>query len=157
MEMHVCKLCKEPIANFACLECLGKSISEWLPSPTKETFEKENKGFLDTFGHSHTRGTRHGLFCSNEGSNICIYFYVNEVYQWLLASDKPVARRFRNLFAFGMRKVDFREIIISHAEPITESGGEKARTFGVCDVCGEYSEELSEKNGEFICGGCENG
>ena len=152
MEVQVCQLCKEPIANFACIRHMGEGIAQWLPSPAKEAFEMENARFLGTFSYMHTDSGRRAL-CRSGGEPICLHCYVNEVFQWLNEIDRPVARRFRKLFAFGMKKEDFREIIISHAEPITENMPERAE-FGVCDRCGEYSEELSKSREGWICEGC---
>ena len=154
MEVQICQLCKEPIANFACIRHMGEGIAQWLPSPAKELFEKENARFLETFSSTHI-DSGHSALCASGGESTCLYCYVNEVFQWLSGTDKAVARRFRRLFAFGMKKEDFREIIISHAMPITENIPEKG-DLGVCDRCGEYSEELSESRDGWVCSGCMN-
>jgi hypothetical protein len=154
MEVRICQLCKEPIANFACIRHMGEGIAQWLPSPTRELFEKENARFLDTFSYMHMDSGRHALSRSG-GEPVCIYCYVNEVFQWLSGMDKAIAKRFRRMFSFGMKKEDFREIIISHADPITE-GMPDMSEFGVCDGCGEYSEELSKTREGWVCEGCRN-
>ena len=153
MEVKICQLCKEPIANFANIRHMGADITQWLPSPTRELFEKENARFLGTFRQAHT-DSGHAL-CNSAADPICLYCYVNEVFQWISGSDKAVAKRFRQLFAFGMKKEDFREIVISHAEPITENMPEKSE-FGICDGCGEYSDSLFRTREGWTCSGCIN-
>ncbi len=155
MELQICQLCKEPIANFASIRHMGEGIAKWLPSPTKELFEKENARFLGTFSATHPDSGRSALYDAG-GEPVCLYCYVNEVFHWLSGIDKAVAKRFRRLFAFGMRKEDFREIIISHAMPITETAHERS-VCGICDRCGEYSEELSKSRDGWICSGCMDG
>ncbi|MBM3303639.1 MAG: hypothetical protein FJY76_00965 [Candidatus Aenigmarchaeota archaeon] len=146
MEIQMCQLCKEPIANFVCIHRMGRGIAQWLPSPAREAFEMENARFLQTFSYMPA-DTR------NHAEPVCLYCYVNEVFQWLSAIDRPVARRFRKLLSLGRRTEDFREIIISHAEPITADRPEAAE-FGVCDVCGEYSDELTRTREGWVCGDC---
>jgi hypothetical protein len=125
---------------------MGEGIAQWLPSPAKEAFEMENARFLQTFSYIPASARNHT-------EPVCLYCYVNEVFQWLYAIDRPVAKRFRKLFSFGLKKEDFREIIISHAEPIATDRTETAE-FGVCDVCGEYSEELIKTRDGWVCGDC---
>ena len=154
MEVQICQLCKEPIANFASLENLGRSIEGWLPSPANERFAETNRQFLEIFRyHPHKIQQHHLVVNSPISESICLYCYVNAVYQWLDGIDRAVARRFRKLFAFGMKKEEFREVILSHAEPITEKMP-MSREFGLCDVCGDFSEELSNSNGDWLCEGC---
>ncbi|RLI98519.1 MAG: hypothetical protein DRO99_00470 [Candidatus Aenigmatarchaeota archaeon] len=154
MEIPICQICKEPINNFVCLECLAKDISTWLPPGLSDRFTKFNDWFLDTFKHMPHTVTRHHIVCDLRGKgSVCLYCYVNEVFQWLMGEDKPVARRFRKLFSFGMRKGDFKQIIKSHAKPISEVE-EMEKEEGICDECGEYSDELHILNGRWVCRVC---
>jgi len=153
-DLLMCQICKEPIHNFVCIDCLSKDISKWLPEDLSSRFGAYNDWFLEMFDYQHQDAEHHNILCnSGTTSNICIYCYVNEVYQWLCEHDKAVAKRFRDLFSFGMKKTDFREVILAHAEPISEVENMREE-FGICDECGEYSDELQLLNGRWICHEC---
>jgi len=154
-DVMLCQICKEPIHNFACIDCLAKDIKNWLPVSLSNLFTEFNEWFLSVFDyHKHEVLEGHHLVCNARGSgNICIYCYVNEVFQWIAGQDKAVAKRFRHLFSFGMKKTDFREVMLAHAEPISEVETVE-KEFGICDECGEYADELKLLNGRWVCMEC---
>jgi formylmethanofuran dehydrogenase subunit E len=67
--------------------------------------------------------------------------------------DKGLAKMFINTFNFGFSKRDFRNIIRAKPEPITSSKY-YASELGICDDCGEFSEELSLDEGNWLCPEC---
>ena len=105
MDVQICQICKEPIHNFVCIDCLANDISKWLSSNISASFNNFNERFLNIFNyHQHNRLEQHHLICSARGNgNVCLHCYVNEVFQWLKCQDKSVARRFRKIFSFGMK------------------------------------------------------
>jgi hypothetical protein len=155
MDVQICQLCKEPIQNYVSLRALGNEIESWLPTEESVMFRKFHTDFLHTFRYPD-RPAQHHIITNRQGPMICIYCYVNEVFQWLSGVNGAVAKRFRRFFSFGMRKEDFREIIISHAQPVTE-GSTEAASFGICDSCGEYADELAHTDGGLLCEGCCHG
>jgi len=154
-EPLICQICKEPINSFVCLERLSEDIRGWLPEALSSRFAGFNDWFLKLFSYGYDAGLEHhGMVRGGMGKgSVCLYCYVNEVFQWLLGEDKAVARRFRKLFSFGMGKTDFREITKANAEPISSSVNHE-REFGICDECGEYAEDLKLRSGRWVCSGC---
>jgi hypothetical protein len=154
-EISICKICKEPINNFVCIDCLSKDVTGWLPPDVSKEFSEFNMTLLKTFEYGrHKKLTRHHMVCGAKSMNsICLYCYVNEVFQWLIDVNFDVAISFSKVFSFGMNREYFDNIPFSHANPITET--EITRTeIGICDMCGEYSNELRMVNGEWTCEAC---
>jgi hypothetical protein len=152
----ICQICKEPIHNFVCIDSLAEEIKRWLPTDLSMSFGTFNNWFLSVFNHSYhdaNHTNTHVLCNSSSIGNICVYCYVNEVFQWLVEQNKAIGKRFRDLFSFGMKKTDFREVILAHAEPISEVENMNEE-FGICDECGEYADELKMLNGRWICHEC---
>jgi len=154
-ELALCKICKEPINNFVCIDCFAKDIRKWMPTDIAGRFARFNRSFLKIFQFEHhSKLVKHHLVCTeNSKGSVCLYCYLNEVFQWLMWQNKAVARRFRRLFSFGMKKEDFTEIWKAHAEPITRTENWE-NEFGICDECGEYTEELRIVNGRWMCIRC---
>ncbi len=151
--IYVCQICKEPINNFVNIDRLSSDISRWLPGSLSDRFMEFNAWFMGMFHCPIEIKHHHIVSHSRKSGNICLYCYINEVFQWLMLQDKTIARRFRRIFSFGMNTGDFREIIKSHAEPISEVVNVEDQ-FGVCDECGEYADELRLVNGRWICREC---
>ena len=151
--VFICQICKEPIHNFVCIDGLSRHITRWLPSGISGPFSKFNQRFLEIFHYPYDISNEHMICDTERTGNICLYCYLNEVYQWLMGQNKAVARRFRKIFSFGMDKSGFREIIISHAEPISGVENVKEES-GICDECGEYTDGLRILNGRWICREC---
>jgi len=154
-EILICQICKEPIHNFVCIDRLADDIGKWLPSDLSSHFAGFNKQFLGIFSHTpHADLGNHHIVCNSEfTSNICLHCYVNEVFQWLAGKNKAVANRFRRLFSFGMDKKDFREVMLARPRPIMEMEN-MGEEFGICDECGEYTDELKLLNGRWVCQEC---
>lgn len=154
-EIFICQICKEPIHNFVCIDCLAGDIKKWLPEHIVSRFLRFNEMFLEYFHypHDHEVNTHH-LVCNARGkSSICLYCYINEVFQWLNIQNKRVAMKFIKLFSFGFEKKGFRDITKANPQPITELTKE-GEEFGICDECGEYSDELRHIDGKWVCKEC---
>ena len=153
-EVFICQICKEPIHNFVCIDCLAKDIVSWLPEKLKEKFSMFNRMLLDCFNCPHDHQDDHRLVCSAGGKgSICLFCYVNEVFQWLKTQNKKIAWKFRKAFSFGSGPSEFRNITKANPHPITELSLENEE-FGICDECGEYSDELRCVDGKWMCKEC---
>lgn len=154
-ELFICQICKEPIHNFVCIDCLAGDIRNWLPEHLVSGFLRFNEMFLEYFHYSHDHEVNnHHLVCGARGKgSICLYCYVNEVFQWLLSQNKMLAKRFISIFSFGLKISRFGNIIKANPQPITELT-ERIEEFGICDECGEYSDELRRIDGKWICKEC---
>ncbi len=157
-ETVICKLCFEPIFNLLCINCMSKSISSWLsslnPKLSKE-YKKFHKKILKKF--SSEENVEKCIKCrENIDTALCPYCYANEVFWWLFYRDIKVAQRFVKLFNFDFfgagylpddyKKRELKEVIITDKEEIAQEG--------ICENCGEYSEDLKEKNGLWLCEVC---
>ncbi len=157
MEVYLCQLCKEPIWNFVCIECLAEDIRLWLPGPLSSSFRRFTDVLLFTFHYSHNDGDHHlrhtarGFVCNSRGrGSVCLYCYLNEAYQWLKEEDTVMAEKFLNLFNFGMRSA-FEETLLARPEPIDPR--EQLRMEGFCEEC-ESLAEVTLTNEGWVCEDC---
>lgn len=154
--MPICQICKEPIWNFFCLDCLAEDIKGWLPVNLKPEFKKFQNQFITYFGLNLDAGTSFCLNCKDrKEASICPYCYSNEVISWLKMQDKGLAKKFKQIFPFDFEKIGHKEFFRVHGfvKPITRNEVIKRR-FGICDKCGEYNNNLRYKTGEWICESC---
>ena len=151
--VSVCQICKEPIWNFFCPDCLAQDIKKWLPSKLAEGFLKFHNQFSGYFHSSLDTTFNWCLSCKGlKEAAICPYCYTNEVIYWLRARNQGIANKFARLFPFDFEKIGHKSIIKSESQPVASNGHKKQ--LGICDDCGEYSEELACINGEWICDSC---
>ena len=134
-------LCKEEVTNPLQIENIGRHIELWIPDGLAKGFEKLNTAILE--GKTEGRGIEEKL--------ICVHCYINEIYQWILERDVDVADRFLKAFSLGYSKQSFENL--GPWEGLAEEEEEEME-FGVCDECGEYSEELKGSGGEWLCQDC---
>ena len=153
--LYICQICKEPIWNFLCIDCLKEDISKWLPTRIAPVFKEFHSNFSSYFRSM----TSHGLcmHCkSMKNKPVCPYCYTNEIYHWLKREDSDLASRFMKLFFFDFGGSGFAENVrMDNLVPITGEG-EDGKDSGICDECGEYSEELDLKEGSWVCRACMN-
>jgi hypothetical protein len=145
--LSVCQICKEPVWNFICPDCIAPAVKDFLPSSFDRKFEEFHSSFLFPFRNSELRIAK-CLECRRPAEfTVCPYCYTNEIHAWLVKINQPLADRFIKIFSFG-----FDRCRLLPREPITgDVGGEEA---GICDECGEYSESLVLLDGEWICRDC---
>lgn len=149
-------MCKEPIVNHICIDCLGRDINSWLPA----YFSGKFLSFHDNFsGHFRIKSSGM-LFClkcrSFSDKTVCSYCYTNEAFSFFRTVDEKLARAFSTLFPYVRYGVMYREFsLMGGVEPITEEYPEE-RNYGVCDLCEESSYDLVESNGEMLCENCRN-
>lgn len=148
MEAVTCKLCREPIQNFICVNCLAKNIKAWLP-----------REFSCKFSMFHSDISRHFtdfyeaepcIRCKHENhSVICPYCYIKEVYQWLKDENQNLADKFINTFPliYVFRKKG------KKFQPLLETKNGESES-GVCDICGEYSDKIERSDSGWVCEYC---
>ena len=144
--MDVCLMCKEPINSPLTVEEIDKHIELWLPGELSRGFADFQTALITYADSPFIREPK-----PLSGKIICIYCYVKEVYQWLDGMNGELAERFLDTFSFGFAKRTFR----SHEEHADIDMEGQRKEFGICDECGEYTDELVELEGEWVCVACE--
>lgn len=152
--VSVCQICKEPIWNFFCPDCLADDIKKWLPNKLSTGFLSFHKHFSGYFHSNLNSAFNWCLNCKTQKeASICPYCYTNEVIYWLKNKDASLATKFAQLFPFDFEKIGHKEFFRTQINPITDSEPSKKR-FGICDACGEYSDDLTCPFGEWVCPEC---
>ena len=148
----LCQLCREPIWNFLCIDCLGKNVEQWLPKGFGPQFTKFHT-FLKT--HFHTMSADNFEPCLDctkfNETPLCPYCYTHEVYHWISSMSPDTAQKFSKIFFFY--PFEGSEHIKSDQAPIEAIYNEK-QNMGMCDNCGEYSDTLNQLEGGWICEIC---
>lgn len=151
--VSICQICKEPIWNFFCPDCLAGDVKKWLPEGMTRKFEGFHKQFSGYFHSNLDTGFNWCLKCrSLKEASICPYCYTNEVIYWLKSLDAAMANRFAHIFPFDFDKIGHKALLKTINPPIDTEV--KSHQFGICDSCGEYSDELECVEGEWVCSGC---
>lgn len=150
--MNLCKICREPISNFICIDCLKRDIGGRLPENLRDKFLDFHRNLSFHF-NSRTSRFMPCLKCGlSDAPHICIYCYLNEVFNWF--KDNGLMKRLKRNLSFDFEGI--RKSLKNHsALPITETENHR-ETDGICDECGEYSENLIMINSEWVCEGCRN-
>ena len=154
--VNICKVCKEPIWNFICIDCLAGNVQKCLPgsfpSSSFSAFHSKFRMFFSSAFDARAVCIR----CKNpQPAPVCMHCYITEVLAWLKDRSPELVSSIQPLLNYDFDKHE--EFIGSiMAEPITWS-----RTYindsGICDECGEYSEELSLVSGQWMCRECVQG
>ncbi len=151
----VCQLCREPIWNFLCIDCLSKNIEQWLPKTFSGQFMKFHTSVKTHFHTMVADNYEPCLDCSTMSETpICPYCYTHEVYHWMAALNTDMARNFSKVFFFY--PFEGSEHLKSERGPIEEMHNKKFG-FGMCDHCGEHSDSLEQSEGEWHCEVCKDG
>lgn len=150
--MNLCKICKEPIWNFICIDCLAGDIKKWIPGNLTEEFSAFHRSLSAHF-YSKTDRFMSCLKCRvSSAPHICIPCYLNEIHSWF--KSHRIAGRIREMISLDFEGLE-KNLKEHSALPITEIKNHRER-FGVCDECGEYSESLTLINWEWVCEDCRN-
>lgn len=156
MSMSICKVCKEPLWNFLCLDCLREDIEAWIPSAHIARFLEFHNSFTNHFlGHADATFDSCLKCKGRKQSQVCAFCYINELISWASNTDSQLADHMRKSFVFSFeRKGEFDGFFRNtRLEPLTQINCER-ESFGICDNCGEYSEELEQKEGSWLCSEC---
>ena len=157
-DLTVCQICKEPVrklspwmfvskagrADFICPDCIAAGIRQFLPSSFSENFSSFHHSFLFHFKNNDFAAAT-CLSCRTECEfTVCPYCYTREVHEWLEKINKPLAGQFIKIFSFGFD--DQLRPPVGDRPPKEE--------MGICDECGEYSEELLFLEEGWLCREC---
>jgi len=154
--VNICKICKEPIWNHICINCLADHVQKCIPSSFSEKFSAFHRKFISYFS-SVFDAQEKCLRCKNpEAAPVCMHCYITEVFVWMRDENPELVSNLQPLFNYDFDKHE--EFIGGiKAEPVTESENMQIADSGICDECGEYSEELTLVNGEWVCKECIHG
>jgi len=153
----MCSLCREPITNFVCQDHLARNIARWLPDDVVQSFDRFHtrlsRMFFTADSVEQLPLGKQGCTCRTHDPVLCVHCYTREVNSWLTQRNPGLATQFRGIFSFGFAhdgSPRFRRnnsLRLDHDPPEHE--------FGLCDVCGEYGDELTQQNGQWVCQSCE--
>lgn len=158
MNGTICQICKQPVRNYMCIECIGTGIKDWLPFMHIRGFMKFHRLFSEQFTYDYAvfKGRNSCLKCKKDMQHpVCPYCYINEVFLWIKERDVTLAALFINVFRFDFEGSGHREFHdLEEFEPLT---GEEERNMdeGICEECECYSAELREQDGKWLCELCE--
>ena len=150
-EAIICQLCREPIWNFLCIDCIGKNIQRWLPQNLSQCFTKFHQEIRSHFHTLLADNYEPCLDCSRISETpLCPYCYTREAYDWIANRNSDMAASFRKIFFFypfeGIEHV-------SESAPI-EQVEESLFMDGFCDNCAEFSEKMGQCEGSLLCENC---
>lgn len=149
----VCQLCREPIWNFLCIDCLGENIKRWLPNDFGQQFVRFHQSLKSHFHTFIASNFEPCLDCNmlNE-TPICPHCYTHEAYHWISTINTDTAAKFSKIFFFY--PFEGSEFVKSDSQPIDASGTQPKNGFGMCDNCGEYSDNLELAGNGWCCEIC---
>lgn len=160
MDVPVCQICKDPVWSFICPDCLGKDIGEWLPKRLSAKFSKFHGFLVDSFSPKNYKPVFVPCIkCkSRTVATICPFCYITETFQWLKDKNAILADKLVKLLPLA-NDWEISEsggcVWKAGFVPVTEMACNKTQ-FGLCDDCGEYSEELVLDNKKWVCEDCIN-
>ena len=162
MRAAICHICKDPIWSFICNDCLSSDIKNWLPVPLSKEFESFNHFFNQHFSGPLAINAKfeNCIKCNEKRSaTVCPYCYISEACQWLEPRNRILTKKLvRMLPKFPECKItregEFVCKVDENVNKIETDIFNKKTRFGICDKCGEYSEELYYNDACWICEGC---
>lgn len=148
----ICKMCKEPIWNFFCVDCLAKDVKGVIPENLSDKFQLFHSNIVRHFGHDmHTEPC---VNCHKENEvSVCPYCYSNEVFYWLLRADPIAAKRIMRMLPVFKHHYPREFINMNMVDAITQTGTSRKEE-GVCERCGVFSENLTETDTGWVCEDC---
>jgi hypothetical protein len=151
-ELVICKMCKEPIWNYFCVDCLSKCVHGVLPDDLRDQYADFHQNIIRHFGHELHKEPC--INCKQESNvSVCPYCYSNEVFYWLLKTDPIAAKRIMRMLPIFKHHYPREFINMDFVDAITEVKNMKP-TEGICDRCGEFSENLKETDDGWVCEEC---
>lgn len=159
MEVSICLLCKDPVWSYICTDCLAEGIKSWLPKTLSAGFDRFHQHISSHFRNFKADASDflRCVHCRTESEvTLCPFCYMSQVYYWLKTKEPVLAARLfkmlpidKNSFVNEMDGVMWKNGV----KPITMSE-EQSKDFGICDDCGEYSDDLAPIDGKWICPEC---
>jgi len=159
MEVPICQICKDPIWSFVCIDCLADGIRDWLPQGLRSDFFEFNTDFRRFFSNNTDVVFLSCLHCrDSKEASICPFCYLTEVIQWLKIKD---AKKAEQLMKMIPTERDWKLTETNGCVwkdgflPITESCVERTHE-GICENCGEYSDDILFVDGRWLCRNCKD-
>jgi len=147
-EATICQLCREPIWNFLCTECLGNKVEQWIPKTLSHDFTEFHQG-LQQYFHTTPDNYEPCLKCQLLSEKpICPHCYTTEVFQWMVRVDPATARNFGKIFFFY--NFEGTETTSDAVMEVKEKEGD----IGICDNCGDNSSNVRETDWGWFCETC---
>jgi hypothetical protein len=158
MSVSICKICKEPIWSFHCLDCLAKDIEKWISPKFLDDFREFHSTFMRHFNNNIDTTFEHCLKCKVERESVvCSFCYINEFLSWIKTKDPEATKKLKKKFIFGFEHRGFDKFFRNtRLMPITEGRCYRV-TIGLCDNCGEFTENLTYHDGRWVCEECLEG
>jgi hypothetical protein len=150
MTLAVCQICKYPVWSYICPDCLSAEITRWLPGKLSSEFSRFSRSFLQHFNSVESNLTRVRCVRCHKAkeATLCSFCYITEAFHWLHERNRALAKTlFMALPVDSTLKNEWRE-----TEPISYEEQEKDE--GICEECGEFSEQTSVVNGRWVCDSC---
>jgi len=147
MEPSICKMCKEPIWSFLCVDCIADDARRILPEVLLKDFNSFHRKVVEIFSsdHDHT----YCLKCRHPNPvAVCPYCYAKEMFS-MVSGREPILTK-RILRFTTLLKHPYSE---RNASLITGFRNKKS-AYGICDECGDPSELLENTDRGWICEDC---
>ena len=157
-DSHICNICHEHIWSFICNDCLAEDVGNLLLEDL-DKFEDFHQEVKAAFSSEHI-GYLRCMSCKEwKQAPICMYCYLGEVYHWLKGSYPELAEQVARMLPL-QKGSEFSEVhgirLKKEAKPLSDGDEPLERVeFGLCDVCGEYSDELVTRDSGWVCKSCE--
>ena len=138
------------------MDCLEEDVKKWLPFSYLSEFLSFHKTFVYHFITPEDATFDPCLKCKSlREAEVCAFCYMNEFISWAKHLDPAVAESMGKSFIFSFeRKGEFDGFFRNtRLEPVTHVRCER-ESFGICDSCGEYSDELAPAGNGWICPNC---
>jgi hypothetical protein len=156
-ETVICRLCLEPIYNFICINCLQKSVFQWL-SKIDQKLANEIQAFHSSLLDKFSSDINHEFCvkCKNTVNTvICPYCYVKEIFWLIFDKNIKVSKSLAKLFDFDFLGTGYLPVTkVRNLNPVIITYKKPKSDFNICDSCGQISEDLKEVNGNWICETC---
>ncbi|MEM5834511.1 MAG: hypothetical protein QXQ69_01520 [Candidatus Aenigmatarchaeota archaeon] len=156
-ETTICRICLEPIINFLCIDCINQTISRWLSQERTSLLQEYQTIHLFLRNFFSSDEQEFCVKCKKKSSTVlCPYCYTNEIFWWIFSKDISLAKKFAHLFNFDFQGTGFynHEKTRNLVPVILNEDPENLEEIGICEACGQFSENLKKKNGSWLCESC---
>lgn len=156
-ETVICRMCLEPIFNFLCIDCLGKSVNKWISS-AKPEMQRDFKNFHKSlFKYISTEENQEKCMRCRMTTDavICPYCYEKEVFWWIFSKNPGLSQIFSRIFNFDFFGTGYLPTTkLRDLEPVVLVDEANRSDMNLCENCGQASEDLRKENGIWLCESC---
>jgi len=146
--IQLCQICKEPINNHICSDCISENIKKVLPAELRHHVSDFHRMVSRTF--RFRGGMRHCIKCGlSDAPSLCIVCYLKEFLSWSKWVNPQIRKEIKNKMRFRLsQKVEKRGFV-----PLTSLEDNMAID-GICESCECYSDRLHQVEGMWLCEEC---